>query len=109
VIDVRTAPEWNERHIDGAVNVPLSRLGERLEEIPSDASVVVYCAGGYRSAIAASVLRRAGPSARGSPHGRRPSAEHRFTRRATGLTPGSAGVPLWRRCCAERRRWPGGR
>jgi glyoxylase-like metal-dependent hydrolase (beta-lactamase superfamily II)/rhodanese-related sulfurtransferase len=60
VIDVRTAREWNERHIDGAVNVPLSQLGERLEEIPSDASVVVYCAGGYRSAIAASVLRRAG-------------------------------------------------
>jgi glyoxylase-like metal-dependent hydrolase (beta-lactamase superfamily II)/rhodanese-related sulfurtransferase len=60
LIDVRTPREWNERHIDGAVNVPLSQLADRIAEIPSDAPLVVYCAGGYRSAIAGSVLRRAG-------------------------------------------------
>jgi hydroxyacylglutathione hydrolase len=60
VIDVRTAPEWNERHIDGAVNVPLSQLADRIAEIPSDTPAVVYCGSGYRSAIAGSVLRRAG-------------------------------------------------
>ncbi len=60
VIDVRTAREWSERHIDGAVNVPLSQLAERIAEVPSDKSLVVYCAGGYRSAIAASVLRGGG-------------------------------------------------
>jgi rhodanese-related sulfurtransferase len=60
VIDVRTAREWSERHIDGAVNVPLSQLAERIAAVPADTSLVVYCAGGYRSAIAASMLRRGG-------------------------------------------------
>ena len=59
VIDVRTAPEWEEARIEGAVNLPLSKLGERLEEVP-DRPLVVYCTSGYRSAIAASILRRDG-------------------------------------------------
>jgi glyoxylase-like metal-dependent hydrolase (beta-lactamase superfamily II)/rhodanese-related sulfurtransferase len=60
LIDVRTEREWNEGHIDGAVNVPLSQLAERIAELPSHRSLVVYCASGYRSAIAGSVLLRAG-------------------------------------------------
>jgi glyoxylase-like metal-dependent hydrolase (beta-lactamase superfamily II)/rhodanese-related sulfurtransferase len=57
VVDVRTEPEWQESRIDEALNMPLSRLRERLEELPGDGSIVVYCASGYRSAIAASVMR----------------------------------------------------
>jgi glyoxylase-like metal-dependent hydrolase (beta-lactamase superfamily II)/rhodanese-related sulfurtransferase len=57
VIDVRTVPEWEQHRIDGAINISLSQLPERLAEVPSDRPLVVYCAGGYRSAIAASVLR----------------------------------------------------
>ncbi len=60
LIDVRTTREWNEGHIDGATNVPLSQLADRIHEIPSDTPLVVYCGGGYRSAIASSLLRRAG-------------------------------------------------
>jgi glyoxylase-like metal-dependent hydrolase (beta-lactamase superfamily II)/rhodanese-related sulfurtransferase len=60
VIDVRTAREWDEGHIGGAVNLPLAQLADRMAELPSDTSLVVYCASGYRSAIAGSVLRRAG-------------------------------------------------
>ncbi len=60
LIDVRTTGEWNEGHIDGATNIPLSRLADRVEEIASDAPLVVYCTGGYRSAIASSLLRKAG-------------------------------------------------
>ncbi len=60
VIDVRTAPEWQEHRIDEAINISLSRLPERLAEVPSDRPLVVYCASGYRSAIAASVLRLGG-------------------------------------------------
>lgn len=60
VIDVRTEREWNERHIEPAVNVPLSRLAERLGELPSDRPLVVHCASSYRATIAASLLRRAG-------------------------------------------------
>jgi rhodanese-related sulfurtransferase len=60
LIDVRTAREWNERHIDGATNVPLSQLADRIGEIRSDTRLVVYCASGYRAAIGISLLRRAG-------------------------------------------------
>ncbi|MGH2915071.1 MAG: MBL fold metallo-hydrolase [Solirubrobacteraceae bacterium] len=59
-IDVRTATEFEEAHIDGALHLPLSRLRDRLGEVPADRSLVVYCASGYRSAIAASVMRHAG-------------------------------------------------
>ncbi|HUE28745.1 MAG TPA: MBL fold metallo-hydrolase [Solirubrobacteraceae bacterium] len=60
VIDVRTAREWGEDHIDGAVNVPLSQLAQRLGALPSDRPLVVYCASGYRSAVATSLIRREG-------------------------------------------------
>jgi hydroxyacylglutathione hydrolase len=60
VIDVRSSREWEQGHIDGAVNLPLSQLRERLDELPSDRPLVVHCAGGYRSAIAASLLRSEG-------------------------------------------------
>ncbi len=60
LIDVRTPGEWSDAHIDDAVNLPLSRLAERLDEVPSDRPLIVYCASGYRSAVAASLLRRAG-------------------------------------------------
>lgn len=60
VIDVRTEKEWIAGHIDGSRNVPLNHLRERLGEIPLDQRIVVHCEGGYRSAIAASVLEQAG-------------------------------------------------
>ena len=60
VIDVRAPGEWEAGHIDGAINVPLSRLTGELDRLPAGRPLVVYCASGYRSAIAASLLRRAG-------------------------------------------------
>lgn len=60
LIDVRTEAEWRERRIEGAKNIPLSRLPERLAEVEADRRVVTYCESGYRSAIAASLLQRAG-------------------------------------------------
>jgi rhodanese-related sulfurtransferase len=60
LIDVRTPREWSDAHIDSAVNLPLSRLADRLDELPADRSLVVYCAGGYRSSIAVSLMRREG-------------------------------------------------
>jgi len=60
VLDVRAPGEWQQGRIDGAVNVPLSRLSERLGTLPRDRRIVVHCASGYRSAIAAGVLQRAG-------------------------------------------------
>jgi glyoxylase-like metal-dependent hydrolase (beta-lactamase superfamily II)/rhodanese-related sulfurtransferase len=60
LIDVRAVREFEESHIDGAINLPLSQLAERLSEVPADRSVVAYCASGYRSAVAVSLLRREG-------------------------------------------------
>jgi rhodanese-related sulfurtransferase len=56
VLDVRSEKEWTAGHIEGSQNVPLNHLRARLSEIPEDRRVVVHCEGGYRSAIAASIL-----------------------------------------------------
>ena len=59
VLDVRSEREWKAGHIKGSQNVPLNHLRTRLGEIPGDRRVVVHCEGGYRSAIAASLLVKA--------------------------------------------------
>lgn len=60
VLDVRRADEFNAAHIDGAHNIPLQELPARLTEIPHGQAVVVHCAAGYRSSIAASLLKNDG-------------------------------------------------
>ncbi len=60
VIDVRNAAERDEGFIPGAVHIPLAELHRRVQEIPLDRPIVTYCAGGWRSSVAASMLRRAG-------------------------------------------------
>ncbi len=60
VIDVRNRSEWSHGHLPGALHIPVGHLTERLAEIPRDKPVVLQCQGGARSAIASSVLRRAG-------------------------------------------------
>ena len=59
-IDVRAPREREQKHIAGSVSIPLNHLAENLEKIPKDRSLLVYCAGGYRSSIAASLLQRDG-------------------------------------------------
>jgi len=58
IVDVRTEHEWKEKHLEGSMNIPLNRLAERMSEVPGNRTLVVHCAGGYRSAIAASVLKQ---------------------------------------------------
>jgi hydroxyacylglutathione hydrolase len=60
VLDVRAEKEREAGHIPGSLHIPVNHLRERLSEVPSDRPVVVHCAGGYRSAIACSVLEQAG-------------------------------------------------
>ena len=60
VLDVRTPREWHSKHIAGSLNIPLNHLGERLAELPSGRKILVHCAGGYRSSIAASILQQNG-------------------------------------------------
>ena len=60
VIDVRSDAEHAGGHIEGSLNIPLTHLDERSGEIPADRPVAVHCEGGYRSAIAASLLQKLG-------------------------------------------------
>jgi hydroxyacylglutathione hydrolase len=60
LLDVRALGEWTDGRIDGALNLPLTHLAERLGEVPRDRSLVVYCGSGYRSSIGTSLLRREG-------------------------------------------------
>jgi hydroxyacylglutathione hydrolase len=60
VVDVRSAAEWNEGHVPGAVHVPLALLTSQLSQLRTSQPIVTYCQTGARSATAASVLRAAG-------------------------------------------------
>ena len=60
LVDVRTPHENETRRIEGSVSLPLSHLAERAKQLPQDRSLIVHCAGGYRSSIAASLLQRLG-------------------------------------------------
>jgi hydroxyacylglutathione hydrolase len=59
-IDVRAPREREQKHIDGSLSMPLNHLVRDLTTLPKDRALLVYCAGGYRSSIAASVLMASG-------------------------------------------------
>jgi rhodanese-related sulfurtransferase len=60
LLDVRNVGEMAGGAIAGAAHIPLAELPGRLAEVPDDRPIVVYCAHGTRSSIAASLLRNAG-------------------------------------------------
>jgi rhodanese-related sulfurtransferase len=57
---VRAGPEREQKRIEGSLHVPLSQLLDRLPEIPTGRPLLVHCAGGYRSSLAASLLQQRG-------------------------------------------------
>jgi NADPH-dependent 2,4-dienoyl-CoA reductase/sulfur reductase-like enzyme/rhodanese-related sulfurtransferase len=60
IIDVREPEEFSRGHIEGALNIPLGRLRERLGEIEPGREPVIYCAVGLRSYLAARILVQKG-------------------------------------------------
>jgi glyoxylase-like metal-dependent hydrolase (beta-lactamase superfamily II)/rhodanese-related sulfurtransferase len=60
LIDVRTKPEWEQFHIEGAIHIPLSEILEGKVNLPKDQEIVTYCRSGYRGNIAASHMKRLG-------------------------------------------------
>ncbi len=60
LIDVRTAEEYATGHIANSVNIALDSISARLNEIPRDQPIVLYCRSGNRSAQAAQILAEAG-------------------------------------------------
>ena len=60
VFDVRKEGEFLSEHIQGAQHAPLDYLNEHLNDFPEQGTFYVHCAGGYRSVIAASLLKKRG-------------------------------------------------
>lgn len=62
VVDVRNESEFASGHVAGAVNLPLKDMNDpgEIAMLPEDANLYVHCAGGYRSIIASSLLKRHG-------------------------------------------------
>ena len=60
MLDVRTLEEYQENHIPGSTLIPLDQLSARMDEIPRDELVVVYCRSGNRSLQAVNLLVNAG-------------------------------------------------
>jgi hydroxyacylglutathione hydrolase len=62
LLDVRNTAEREEGFIEGSLHIPLAELTRRSEELPAGRPLVVHCAGGHRSSVAASLLRHQGRS-----------------------------------------------
>jgi phage shock protein E len=61
IVDVRSPAEFKDGAYQGAINIPLSSLLARMNELePKDAPIVLYCASGARSGQGARLLRQAG-------------------------------------------------
>jgi phage shock protein E len=60
VVDVRTPEEFRDGFYPGAVNIPVNVLTQRMGELKKEKPVVLYCASGGRSGMAARLLKSAG-------------------------------------------------
>jgi glyoxylase-like metal-dependent hydrolase (beta-lactamase superfamily II)/rhodanese-related sulfurtransferase len=60
LIDVRKPGEYDAEHLQDVPSIPLDYINERMAEFPKDKGLVLHCAGGYRSMIAASILKARG-------------------------------------------------
>jgi len=60
ILDVRTASEYSEGHIENAVNIPVNELETRLDELSKEDDILVYCRTGNRSSTAIQIMEDAG-------------------------------------------------
>ncbi len=60
VVDVRKKSEYDAEHLVNAINIPLNQINSHLAEFPKEKFFVLHCAGGYRSMLAASLLKQRG-------------------------------------------------
>ncbi len=59
-LDVRRSSEYDAQHVQGAQNFPLDFINKNMSQVKKDKEYYLHCAGGYRSVIAASILRSRG-------------------------------------------------
>jgi rhodanese-related sulfurtransferase len=60
LVDVRSSYEFMQGHVPNAVNIPLDQIGYRMNEIDQERPIVVICATGNRSQMAAQMLKQSG-------------------------------------------------
>ncbi|AJA46629.1 coenzyme A disulfide reductase [Clostridium pasteurianum DSM 525 = ATCC 6013] len=60
LVDVRSKLEFNNGHIDGAINIPVDNLRERLSELDKNKEIIVYCQVGLRGYVAERILKQKG-------------------------------------------------
>ena len=60
IIDVRTAEEYKNDHVNGSLNIPLNDIEKAMEWLIKDVSIIVVCASGGRSAVAQKLLEANG-------------------------------------------------
>jgi rhodanese-related sulfurtransferase len=58
--DVRKRSEFEAEHVEDVVNIPLNEINQHLAKFPENEDFILHCAGGYRSMIAASILKSHG-------------------------------------------------
>lgn len=60
IIDVRSKKEYQEGHINGAINIPLFSIKKNIDKINKDKKILVYCQSGTRSQKALVILKELG-------------------------------------------------
>ncbi|TNE46282.1 MAG: rhodanese-like domain-containing protein [Deltaproteobacteria bacterium] len=61
LVDVRSMSEFSLNHLPGAINIPVSNIGQRSQELePLDKPIILYCKSGMRSSQAQKVLEKKG-------------------------------------------------
>jgi rhodanese-related sulfurtransferase len=60
ILDVRTKSEYDEAHIEGAINIPVQELEERIDELSKIDNILIYCRTGNRSSQAVNILKSNG-------------------------------------------------
>jgi hydroxyacylglutathione hydrolase len=60
LVDVRNSSEFTAGHLPGALNLPLGRLAERIDELPRGRTLVIHCQSGARAGVAAGLLASRG-------------------------------------------------
>jgi hydroxyacylglutathione hydrolase len=60
IVDVRNKGEYLSEHVEDAINVELDYINDQMASVPQEGKFYIHCAGGYRSVIAASILKARG-------------------------------------------------
>lgn len=60
IVDVRKKGEYLSEHVEDAINVELDYINDQMASVPQEGKFYIHCAGGYRSVIAASILKARG-------------------------------------------------